>query len=69
MPRTKSTEGEGETSVIAIAQTKSQSLRTTIPMGVVRQLGLKQGVLLNWKIDKTKDGEFVVIVKPVGWKK
>jgi hypothetical protein len=62
MPRIKSE--KGEVTIIASATPKSQSLRTTIPLGIVRQFGLKEKQRLNWTI-KISDNEMVIVVKPV----
>ena len=40
---------------VAAAQSKSVSIRTTIPAHVAEMLGLKPGDTLKWKVDK--DGE------------
>jgi bifunctional DNA-binding transcriptional regulator/antitoxin component of YhaV-PrlF toxin-antitoxin module len=54
----------GETTKLTLAKTESTSLRTTVPMSIVRQFNLKTGDRLGWKID-IKNGELVVIVKPI----
>jgi len=46
------------------ANTRSKSLRTTIPMAVTNHFGLKQGDQLRWRIT-VQDNELVVIVSPV----
>ena len=56
--------GNGETTKLTLAKTESTSLRTTVPMSIVRQFNLKTGDRLSWKID-IKNGELVVIVKPI----
>lgn len=40
-------------SKVSIAQSKSVSLRTTIPSNVAEQLNLTAGDTLSWKMDKT----------------
>ena len=52
----------GESKVV-VAQTASQSLRTTIPVHVVGQLGLDAGDVLLWSMDKDGDGWFGTIRK------
>jgi bifunctional DNA-binding transcriptional regulator/antitoxin component of YhaV-PrlF toxin-antitoxin module len=39
----------GETTIAAKAQSKYMSLRTTIPIAVVRQLDIKEGDKLHWE--------------------
>ena len=61
MPRIESE--KGEVTIIASATPKSQSLRTTIPLGIVRQFGLKEKQRLNWMIE-VRDNKMVIVVKP-----
>jgi bifunctional DNA-binding transcriptional regulator/antitoxin component of YhaV-PrlF toxin-antitoxin module len=57
-------ENDGETTKLTLAKTASTSLRTTVPMSIVRQFTLKTGDKLSWKID-IKNGELVIVVRPV----
>lgn len=54
----------GEITTIAIATTKSASLRTTIPMSVVKQFDLQAGDKLDWSF-KVNDGELVLVIRPI----
>ncbi|MDF2956585.1 MAG: hypothetical protein OD814_000207 [Candidatus Alkanophagales archaeon MCA70_species_1] len=54
----------GETTVITRATSKSKSLRTTIPMGIVKQFNLSEGDKLNWEI-RAEGGELIIVVKPL----
>jgi bifunctional DNA-binding transcriptional regulator/antitoxin component of YhaV-PrlF toxin-antitoxin module len=54
----------GEITVLSKATTKSGSLRTTIPMGIVRQFNLTQGDRINWEI-RAEDGKLIIVVKPL----
>lgn len=56
---------EGETSTLTKAHTKTQSLRTTVPAGVVKQLNLKEGDMLEWKITAESKGKLIVVVRPI----
>lgn len=58
MPKLKTGE-----SAVAVANSISASVRTTIPMYVVRQLGLDAGDVLLWSMDKDGDGWFGTIRK------
>lgn len=40
----------GDTTTLTRARPNSDSLRTTVPKGIVNQFGLKDGDKLNWKI-------------------
>lgn len=39
------------------------SLRTTIPMSLVRHYGLKAGDRIQWDME-TRDGQIVVVIRP-----
>jgi hypothetical protein len=49
----------GETTIAAKAQSKYMSLRTTIPIAVVRQLDIKEGDRLHWEF-AVENGEIIV---------
>lgn len=55
---------EGETTVLSGATTNSKSLRATVPIGIVRQFGLKEGDKINWQLT-VKDGVMVIMAKPI----
>lgn len=52
-----------ETTKVATAQSKSQSLRTTIPATFARTLKLKPGDDLEWEIVH-REGQFILEVRP-----
>lgn len=54
----------GEMTRITKATNKSNSLRTTIPIGIVRQFNLSIGEKLNWEI-KARNGDLIIIVTPI----
>ncbi len=54
----------GQKTKLSYANVKSKSLRTTIPTGIVQQLGLTTDDMLLWKLDKKND-EWCIIVKPI----
>lgn len=54
----------GETTTLTLATSKRASLRTTVPMSVVRQFGLKSGDHLEW-IFEVKNNEIIIVVKPI----
>ncbi len=50
---------DGTKTAVASASSNSQSMRSTIPVFVVKQLKLKVGDHLDWELDKTDDGTWV----------
>jgi len=54
----------GQITVLTKATSKSKSLRTTIPMGIVKQFNLSEGDKLNWEI-RAEGGELIIVVKPL----
>ncbi|MBD3252267.1 AbrB family transcriptional regulator [Candidatus Pacearchaeota archaeon] len=53
----------GETTTLTKASTKSESLRTTVPAGIVKQFSLKEGDKLDWML-KAEDGKIIIVIKP-----
>jgi bifunctional DNA-binding transcriptional regulator/antitoxin component of YhaV-PrlF toxin-antitoxin module len=49
---------------IAKASTKSESLRTTVPAGIVQQFNLKEGDTLEWSIEPRKNKLIIVVTVP-----
>lgn len=58
----------GEITVLTKATSKSRSLRTTIPMGIVKQFNLSEGDRLSWEI-RAEGGELIILIKPLKGKK
>ena len=57
-------EGEGEITTVTVNSSKRKSLRSTIPMSVVKNMGLKSGDNLSWKYE-IRDGEIVTTIRKV----
>jgi len=55
---------KGEETILTHASTRGNSLRTTVPIGVARQLGLKEGDKLRWEI-RADNNNLIVLVMPV----
>jgi len=55
---------KGEQTILTHASTRGNSLRTTVPIGVARQLGLKEGDRLRWEI-RAENNDLVILVKPL----
>ncbi len=53
----------GQTTTLTKANKTSQSLRTTVPSGIIKQFELDEGDRLDWKLEP-RNGDLVVIVKP-----
>ena len=53
----------GFKTTITKASTITNSLRTTVPAGIINQFNLKDGDRLDWTL-KAENGEIIVIVKP-----
>jgi hypothetical protein len=58
----------GETTTLALNSPNKASLRTTIPMFIVKQWGLRSGDKLDWSLD-SKGNEIVIMVKKIPIKK
>jgi hypothetical protein len=54
----------GELTTLTLATTGKESLRTTMPMSMVKHFKLKAGDKLDWDFD-IKDGKMVILVKPI----
>jgi len=54
----------GVTTTLTHAKTRSISLRTTVPVSVVRQFSLEAGDKLNWKFE-VKNEEIILVVRPI----
>jgi bifunctional DNA-binding transcriptional regulator/antitoxin component of YhaV-PrlF toxin-antitoxin module len=58
----------GEITKLTLAKTASTSLRTTVPISIVRQFRLGDGDKLEWTLD-IKDGKMIIVVSPLTSKK
>ncbi len=54
----------GEITYLTKAASNSTSLRTTVPMSIVKQFGLTEKDKLDW-ILKAEGGELIIIIKPI----
>ena len=54
---------KGEKTILSKANDKSYSLRTTVPRGIVNQLGLKEGDSILW-VMKPTGNKFTIVVVP-----
>ena len=49
--------------VLSLAVSRSNSLRTTVPIHIIRKLGLNPGNHVVWDIDKETSGEWVATIR------
>jgi len=54
----------GDVTILTKATSKSRSLRTTVPIGIVKQFNLSVGDRLSWEI-KAENGELIIVVRPM----
>jgi hypothetical protein len=53
---------QGDVTTLSKANSKSESLRTTIPMSITRQFNLREGDHLRWKIQAKESDLFMVVI-------
>lgn len=53
-----------ETTILSLATSNRASLRTTVPMSIVKQFNLKSGDKLKWAFE-VKNNEIIIVVKPM----
>jgi antitoxin component of MazEF toxin-antitoxin module len=53
----------GERTALALNTKQRASLRTTVPMFIVKQWNLKPGDEVEWSLEVCKDGELVATVR------
>lgn len=53
-----------DTTTLHATNSKSKSLRTTVPILVTRQFKLEEGDVLHWEIKAKKRDEFEIVVTP-----
>jgi len=53
----------GLKSKVSIAKTGANSLRATIPEGIVAYLNLKAGDFLDWNMEVVNNGKIVIVKK------
>jgi hypothetical protein len=53
----------GETTALSLNNKQKASLKTTVPMFIVKQWNLKAGEEVEWALEVCKDGELVATVR------
>ncbi|MGH9952233.1 MAG: AbrB/MazE/SpoVT family DNA-binding domain-containing protein [Nitrososphaeraceae archaeon] len=59
----------GETTALSLNNKNKASLKTTVPMFIVKQWNLKAGEEVEWALEVCKDGELVATVRKVSTRK
>ena len=58
----------GEKTTLTKASSKSDSLRTTVPSGIVSHFELREQDQLDWGIE-VKGGKLIIVIKPLHQKR
>jgi bifunctional DNA-binding transcriptional regulator/antitoxin component of YhaV-PrlF toxin-antitoxin module len=58
----------GEKTTLTKASSKSDSLRTTVPTGIVSHFDLKEQDQLDWSIE-VQEGKLIIVIKPLHQKR
>jgi hypothetical protein len=58
----------GEKTTLTKASSKSESLRTTVPTGIVSHFNLKEQDQLDWNIE-VKDKKLIILIIPIHQKR
>jgi bifunctional DNA-binding transcriptional regulator/antitoxin component of YhaV-PrlF toxin-antitoxin module len=54
----------GEITTLILATTGKESLRTTVPMSIIKQFGLNDDNKLDWILN-AEGGELIINIKPI----
>lgn len=54
----------GELTTLSVATSGKESLRTTVPISILKQFKLEAGDKLDWGLE-AKNNELIIVVKPV----
>lgn len=54
----------GEITTLSIATTGKESLRTTVPMSILKHFKLEAGDKLDWDFE-ARNNELIIIVRPI----
>ena len=54
----------GSTTVLTRASSRGNSLRTTVPVDIIRQFNLAEGDKLNWEI-QAHENNLIISIKPI----
>lgn len=54
----------GEITKLSVATSGKESLRTTVPMSILKHFKLEAGDKLDWDFD-VKEGKMIIIVTPI----
>lgn len=54
----------GEQTTLSLATSGKESLRTTVPMSILRQFKLEAGDKLDWTLE-ARNNDLIIVVNPV----
>ena len=54
----------GEVTTLSLATSGKESLRTTVPMNILKQFKLEAGDKLDWTYE-ARNNELIIVVRPV----
>lgn len=54
----------GELTTLSVATSGKESLRTTVPMSILKQFKLCVGDKLDWELE-ARNNELIIVVRPV----
>jgi bifunctional DNA-binding transcriptional regulator/antitoxin component of YhaV-PrlF toxin-antitoxin module len=54
----------GEQTTLSVATSGKESLRTTVPMSILKQFKLGSGDKLDWELE-ARNNELIIIVRPI----
>lgn len=56
---------DGQTTTLTRANNTSQSLRTTVPSGIIKQFDLQEKDKLKWKLKAKGEDVMIIIITPI----
>ena len=54
----------GEITKLSVATSGKESLRTTVPMSILKQFNLEAGDKLDWALE-ARDNQLIIVVQPI----
>lgn len=54
----------GELTTLSVATSGKESLRTTVPMSILKQFKLGVGDKLDWELE-ARDNQLIIVVRPI----
>ncbi len=54
---------ETNQSILSLAVSRSNSLRTTVPIHITQKLNLEKGDVIEWDLDKVEGGRWIATIR------